>query len=133
MDHEYSTSALSPEQVGWDWFALQLDDGTELKVFHLRRADGSLSPYSSGSYVDVRGTSSDWSRGFHHNSTGTWRSPRSGAEYPAGWVIEVPKLDLRLEVTLLVDQELNVSYGYWEGAVEGGGGMALPAVMDMWN
>ena len=41
MDHEWSTSALGAEQVGWDWFSIQLDDNAELMVFQLRRADGS--------------------------------------------------------------------------------------------
>ncbi len=122
-DHEYSTSALAAGDVGWDWFALQPDDGTELKVFHLRRADGSLSPFSSGSFVDENGNIQRLEAGdFSITPTETWRSPRSRVEYPARWVIEVPRLGLRLEVEpLLADQELNVSYAYWEGAVRLGG------------
>ena len=42
MDHEWSTSALGAEQVGWDWFSIQLDDNTELMLFQLRRADGTV-------------------------------------------------------------------------------------------
>jgi predicted secreted hydrolase len=44
QDHEFSTSALAANQVGWDWFALQLDDGSELKAFHIRQTDGSVDP-----------------------------------------------------------------------------------------
>ncbi len=49
--------------------------------------------------------------------TGSWRSPR-GPVYPAGWRLRVPsqQLDLALE-PLLADQELDVSFRYWEGAV----------------
>jgi predicted secreted hydrolase len=118
-DHEYSTSALAPNQVGWDWFAIQLDDGTELKAFHIRQADGSVDPFSAGSFVDANGAVTHFSRDdFQIEVDKTWSSPRSGGEYPARWTITVPSLDLRLELEpWLADQELNVSYNYWEGAV----------------
>ncbi len=119
-DHEYSTSALAPNQVGWDWFAIQLDDSSELKAFHIRQDDGSIDPFSAGSFVDPDGNVTHLSRDdFQIETDRTWRSPRSGGEYPARWTIAVPSLDLRLELEpWLADQELNVSYSYWEGAVK---------------
>ena len=52
-------------------------------------------------------------------SAGEWRSPRSGASYPARWRLRVPGEGLDLDVRpLLADQELDVSFRYWEGAVE---------------
>jgi hypothetical protein len=56
MDREWSTSALAADQVGWDWFALHLDDGSDVMVYHLRRRDGSIDPYSGGSWRDASGT-----------------------------------------------------------------------------
>jgi predicted secreted hydrolase len=119
-DHEFSTSALSPDQVGWDWFALQLDDNTELKVFHIRQADGTIDPFSAGSFVDAEGQVTRLARDdFEVAVRDTWRSPRTGATYPAAWTVTVPSLDLELEVQpWLPDQELDVSYAYWEGAVQ---------------
>jgi predicted secreted hydrolase len=119
MDHEFSTSALSEGQVGWDWFALQLDDGSELMVFHIRRADGSADPFSSGTLILPDGNTQHLSReDFQIDPQGTWRSPHTGAEYPAGWRVAVPAAGLSLEIEpYLADQELNVSYSYWEGAV----------------
>jgi len=119
MDHEFSTSALAPGQVGWDWFSLQLADGSDLMVFQIRRADGSISPYSSGTLVSPEGEALSLDRGdFEIEVAGTWRSPRSGAVYPAGWHLRIPGADLVLEVEpLLADQEMDVSYRYWEGAV----------------
>jgi len=119
MDHEYSTSALAPDQVGWDWFALQLDDGSEWMVFHIRKADGSIDPFSSGTLVAPDGST----RHFNHDEfdirvKDRWRSPRSDATYPAQWTMQVPTANLMLEIEpYLSDQELNVSYTYWEGAV----------------
>jgi predicted secreted hydrolase len=122
-DHEYSTSALSPDAVGWDWFSLQMDDGSGLMFFQIRRDDGSndgnlIDPASSGTFIFPDGSSKtlasdDWQL----EVLDSWTSPRSGADYPAGWRITVPELALELTGRpLLADQELNVSTTYWEGA-----------------
>lgn len=120
MDHEYSTSALSAGQVGWDWFSIQMDDGSELMMFHIRRADGSVDPFSSGTWIAPDGSTQKLSRDdFQIEVLDTWTSPRSGGEYPSGWQVSIPALDLNLRIEpLLQDQELDVSYRYWEGAVE---------------
>jgi len=55
MDHEFSSSQLAPDQVGWDWAGLQLRDGRSLMVYRLRRADGSQDPWSTVSEVDASG------------------------------------------------------------------------------
>jgi len=119
MDHEYSTSALGADQVGWDWFALQLDDDTELMVYTLRKADGSLDEFSRGILIEPDGSSISLQRDdFSIEVLNTWVSPTSGAQYPAGWLIKVPGYDLELGVTpALADQELQLSFIYWEGAV----------------
>jgi predicted secreted hydrolase len=130
MDHEFSTSALAPDQVGWDWFALQMDDGSELMVFQIRRADGSVDPFSSGTLIGPDGSTRRLGRDdFEIRVVGGWHSPHSGATYPAEWTIEVPTAEMTLEVTpYLADQELNVSYTYWEGTVRVRGDQAGSAV-----
>jgi len=119
MDHEFSTSALGPELVGWDWFSIQLDDGSELMVYQLRREDGTADPFPGGTYVDPDGNTTRLGpQDFTVTVNDTWRSPHSGATYPAQWTIAVPSEDLILEVTpYLADQELDTSFIYWEGAV----------------
>ncbi len=119
MDHEWSTSALSEEQVGWDWFSLQLEDGRELMAFQLREADGGVSPISSGSLIEPDGGSTSLeAQDFDIAVTDRWTSPRTGADYPAGWRLTVPAADLELDIEpLLADQELDISLRYWEGAV----------------
>jgi predicted secreted hydrolase len=123
MDHEWSTSALGAEQAGWDWFSIQLDDNTELMLFQLRRADGTVDGFSSGTLIATDG--STWQLGpgdFSIEVTDRWRSPRTGAAYPAGWTLSVPSADLRLILTpWLADQEMDVSQKYWEGAVKAEG------------
>ncbi len=125
-DHEYSTSALSPGAIGWDWFSLQFDNGTSLMFFQIRREDGTLEPFSGGTFIAADGTTTHLERAdWELTVTDTWVSPTSGAEYPAGWRIRVPKLALALEGRpLMPNQELNVSTVYWEGAVEFSGTLA---------
>ena len=118
MDREWSTSALPDGVVGWDWFALQLDDGGELMVYQLRRADGTADPFSKGSLVAPDGSATPLGAAdLALTAEGRRRAP-SGAEYPARWRLAIPSQGLALEVTpALPDQELPVSIRYWEGAV----------------
>jgi predicted secreted hydrolase len=119
MDREWSTSALSNEQSGWDWFALQLSDNTELMFYQLRRKDGQPDSNSSGSFVLADNTKLSLK---DHDVTiktlDSWKSPHSKITYPSRWHLSVPSQYLELEIIPLIkDQELNVSYRYWEGAV----------------
>jgi predicted secreted hydrolase len=119
MDREWSTRALSSEQVGWNWFALRLDDGRELMFFHLRRRDGKKDAWSSGTLVDRDGTSRPLrADDVTVEPIGLWTSRRSNTEYPASFRLVVPAaaLDLRV-LPLLADQELDLTFRYWEGAV----------------
>jgi predicted secreted hydrolase len=119
MDREWSTSALGPDQVGWDWLALQLDDGRDLMFYQLRRGDGTRDPLSKGTVVDPDGRSRPLDAGaLALEVLGEWESPRDGARYPGRWRLTVPSEALALEVRpLLADQELMLSVRYWEGAV----------------
>lgn len=127
MDHEFSSSVLGSGQEGWDWFSLQLSDGTELMLYQMRRKGGGADSTSSGSWIDVRGAVTHLPYGsFTIEPTGRWRSKRSGGTYPMGWKIAVPSLGLALTVDeAMEDQELVTSGStgvtYWEGAVDARG------------
>jgi predicted secreted hydrolase len=119
LDREWSTSALGPEQTGWDWFALQLDDGRDLMFYRLRRKDGGMDPYSSGVLVAADGTVKRLTRDDVILETqGTWQSPETGDQYPAAWSLQVPSEALALRVIPRIpDQEMGFTVRYWEGAV----------------
>jgi len=123
MDHEFGTSFLEREQQGWDWFSLQLSDGTDVMMFQLRRTDGTVDPHSSGTIVisgqpSRRLTASE----FNLEPGRVWPSPVSGGRYPVEWAIRVPREGLDLRVTPVVDgQELTgqrSQVSYWEGAID---------------
>jgi predicted secreted hydrolase len=117
MDHEWFTEQLAPDQVGWDWFSIQLDNNTELMLFDLQRKDGSEDPYSSGTFVDAHGVA-------HHltHEDFTLQSILQHSKYPVAWRIRVPSLNMDLmEKPVLEDQTLHSKEGganYWEGAVD---------------
>lgn len=123
MDHEFASNRLSATHRGWDWFSVQLDDGRELMLYQLRRADGSVEPLSHGTWVERDGSTRPLaSEAFRVIPTGSWTSPRTKARYPMGWRLEVPGEALALTLTpTLPDQELvaNTMGGivYWEGSV----------------
>ena len=124
MDHEFSSNQLDDEQIGWDWFSVQLDNETELMIYQIRKKNGAIEKNSSGTWVDADG------RGTHLTldeysiqPKGQWISERSGTTYPAEWTLEVPKQDIRLKVTPeMANQELHnlrsISTSYWEGSVK---------------
>ncbi|MBI5615257.1 MAG: carotenoid 1,2-hydratase [Gammaproteobacteria bacterium] len=119
LDREWSTSALGPEQTGWDWFALQFADGAELMFYQLRHADGSSDAHSAGVYVDAAGTVQPLAReDVAIGVDARWKSPHSGADYPARWRLAVPRAGLDVEIApRLADQEWTGTLVYWEGAV----------------
>jgi len=119
LDREWSTSALSGNQAGWDWFALQLDDGRDLMFYRLRQKDGGADPYSAGTLTAADGSSRALGAGEVRLSTSAWwTSPASGTRYPARWRLAAPGAGIDLEVVpRLAGQELLGSFSYWEGAV----------------
>ena len=123
MDHEFGTSFLEPAQAGWDWFSIQLDDGTDLMVYVMRRIDGARDPRSSGTAVSAAGATHLRADDFRLTPGRRWTSPASGAAYPVAWRIAVPSHGLELEATAAVDaQELQTGRStgvtYWEGAID---------------
>lgn len=123
MDHEFGSSELGADQVGWDWFSIQLEDNTELMLYRMRLKDGSTDLASSGTAVSADGRPQHLEvTDFQIESTAIWTSRESKATYPAKWRLKFPSRDLVLEVMpLLADQELRTSrstaVSYWEGAV----------------
>jgi predicted secreted hydrolase len=111
MDREWSTAAVGKDLAGWDWFALQLEDGREMNVLPSPPGDGTAHPESAGVVVDARGgTRALAPGGVRLVATGIWRSRRTEVEYPAGWRLTDITGGLELTITpQLADQELDVS------------------------
>jgi len=127
MDHEFGSTDLNPDQVGWDWFSLQLEGGTDLMLYIIRKADGRPDPYSAGTWVEadariVRLKQPD----FTIDVLERWVSPRTRGTYPMKWRLRAPTIGLDVTVSpAFPDQELDTAKStqviYWEGAVRAEG------------
>jgi predicted secreted hydrolase len=119
MDREWSSSALDRDQVGWDWFALQLDDGRDLMYYQLRDTKGDTDPFSRGSLIGPDGRVQALLPGQVNLVPMRHWQANDGTRYPVSWRLQVrePELDLTVSA-LLDDQRMDHSVRYWEGAVE---------------
>ena len=113
FDHQWG-DLQQAVNVGWDWFALQLDDGRELMLFVSRPEGG----------VDVVGATLTEADCSSREIPGSeivvtplreWTSPETGCTYPVGW--DVVAGDLHVVVTPVMDaQEIpDGNPTYWEG------------------
>jgi len=118
FDREWSSSALASDQQGWDWFALQLDDGRDLMFYRMRDVNGNAQTFSKGVLVDNEGTVI----GLNLDNTrleplSSW-TDANGDEYPLKWRLRVEEHDLDLTVHAYFNEQLmQHTVHYWEGAV----------------
>lgn len=119
MDREWSSSALDSDQSGWDWFALQLDDGRDLMFYQLRTREGKMHAFSRGVLVDKDGSVHNLSPDkVTLTPLREWQAD-DGTAYPVEWRLQVPGLELDLEVQAALDDQLmDHTVQYWEGAVD---------------
>ena len=120
FDHQWG-DFISVGGGGWDWFAVNLDDGTDLTLSLVRDADGTY-PLIYGTVVGRDGTVRHLDRDdFTVEVTDRWTSPATGADYPAGWSIPIPGEDLALTLRPTVaaqelDTRATTGVVYWEGS-----------------
>ncbi|MEP7100244.1 MAG: carotenoid 1,2-hydratase [Burkholderiales bacterium] len=118
LDHEWSDAFIPQQAVGWDWIGMNLDDGSALTAFRLRRADGS-AVYAGGSIRRAGETVRAFGPDEVKFTPGRlWESAASRARYPVQWTIETPAG--RFVVNALLDNQELDSRGssgaiYWEG------------------
>lgn len=118
LDHEASDALMHPDAQGWDWIGMNLDDGSALTAFRLRRPDGS-SLWAGGSWrAPGQAARIFTEREVVFTPQRWWTSPATGARYPVEWCVTTP-VGSWLVQALLDAQELDsrASTGtiYWEG------------------
>jgi predicted secreted hydrolase len=125
FDHQWGDFRID-RFAGWDWFALQLDDGREVMVYLIRDFDDTIASAEGSLILGSGEVIPLGAEDFQLVTTASWRSERTGAVYPAGWTLELPAYDLALTIAPRVaNQEMNTrattGIVYWEGAVAVGG------------
>lgn len=121
MDHEFSSSQLSDQAIGWDWFSIQLDDGTELMLYFLRLKNGQYDLASSGSYVNAEGAVQEIKFSDLRIEHGS--KDFSLGVYPRVWTIDVKSLGLKFQVHIPVshselDTKNSTGVAYWESPID---------------
>jgi predicted secreted hydrolase len=119
FDHQWG-DFIAVGGGGWDWFAINLDDGTDIALSLVRDGAGRY-PLVYGTVVTASGTTHLEADEFEVAPLRQWRSPATGITYPAGWRITLPMESLVINLAPTVaDQELDTraSSGvvYWEGS-----------------
>lgn len=120
LDHEWSSQIMDAHAVGWDWAGINLDDGSALMAFTMRRSDGGTH-WAAAKRRDALGmTESFVPTEIRFEARRHWKSPRTGASYPIATRLRAGAVDLHLS-PLMDDQEndtrLSIGAIYWEGAV----------------
>lgn len=116
FDREWSTSGLGAEQIGWDWFALQLDDGRSLMAYQIRRRDGERGAYDQGVLVSAEGNVRRLGvDDFSLSPERAWRDD-AGTTWPIAWRIAVGD-EVFIVDAAIEDQVMDTSIRYWEGLV----------------
>lgn len=121
LDHEWSEELMHPDAVGWDWIGMNLDDGSALMAFRLRRKDGTAL-WDGGSFRTAGGELRVASAGETvFQPLRRWASPVSNASYPVEWQVRTPA-GLFTVKAVIDNQELDsrASTGaiYWEGLAD---------------
>lgn len=128
MDHEFGTSALDSDTVGWDWFSVTLEDGTALMFAQLRNAAGERI-YTLGGTLAYPNGHQEKLENVELRVLDDWTSPRTQITYPAKWQISFPNHDIDLSIEpMIADQEMEVSFIYYEGAINVTGMIAGSAI-----
>ena len=119
LDHEWSSEQLHPDASGWDWVGLNLDDGSALMAFVIRRRTGEPL-WRHARWIDPSGRPAATGDDPRFEPQRWWTSPRTGTRYPVAMTLTAGGRTLVLQ-PLIDDQELDsrASTGvlYWEGAV----------------
>ncbi len=120
MDHEVMGKTVNRQEAGWDWFAIQLDNNTELMLYYLKDAAGNVTNYSKGSFINHSGIKENLDlNDYQIEVLDYWKSSETQISYPALWKIKVPKFNLDLTIKpTLANQEFtskDLSVTYWEG------------------
>jgi predicted secreted hydrolase len=121
MDKEFGSNQLDQDQEGWDWFGLQMDDGTDLMLYVIRGKTRTQDE-AHGTVISAQGQVRYLGKdAFDILVTDRWTSAQTKTTYPAGWMVTV-KGDVWTVLPEMNDQEnrcdLLEGLFYWEGAVK---------------
>lgn len=119
FDHQWGDFRI--KQLGWDWFAIQLENGSNIMIYQLFDT-GGLPVLRSGTLAKGATTQVLTEQDFKVTVTDYWVSRTTGISYPIAWRIEIPKETISLDVVPVsqhseFDGRKTTYTVYWEGPV----------------
>lgn len=134
LDHEWSSQFLSPQQLGWDWFALALDEHTRLMLFQLRQRDGQHFRYARLMYRD--GRQSQIAPEHIQLSPEAYTQISAQKQLPEVWRLTIPASQNTAAIKLRIkmhhpEQWMATDFPYWEGMVEFSGSHSGRGYLEM--
>ncbi len=122
FDHQWGNSWVASNN-GWDWWGVQLTDGTDILFFRQRDLKTGKIFFPLATFMDNNGHQTVTKNiVFTPDKSSVWTSPRTGVLYPLAWTVAFPDHNLRLRITTKVsDQEMPIlgpGSGIWEGACD---------------
>ncbi len=124
FDHQKCNMIKKSTLIGWDWFSLMFNDGTELMFYEVKDKKGFDHARLGGTYIDKDSKKVDIKpKEISIKVLDHWRSSKTGIVYPSEWNIQIKKLNLNLGVVPYVknqeiDSLFNTGTTYWEGAAK---------------
>jgi predicted secreted hydrolase len=116
LDREWSSQPLAAEQLGWDWFSMQFDDGHRLMVFRLREADPA-DGFRAGTWISPEGEAWPLQRDDIVMTPLSW-AQAGPTEVPVRWQIDIPKLAVSVTTEALYSGAwMPTTIPYWEGPI----------------
>jgi predicted secreted hydrolase len=115
LDREWSSQHMSPDQEGWDWFALHLEDGARLMAYRLRETVGPSDTF--GTWVLPDGTARSLGAGEIELEPRRWEEV-AGRRVPVDWHVAVPGIGLAVDTEAVNGQSwMGGAFPYWEGPI----------------
>lgn len=129
IDREWSSQHLAPDQAGWDWFSLHLDDGSRLMAYRLRETEGPSAAF--GTWIAADGAAQALGLGEIEMIPIGW-APVAGREMPVAWRLSVPGHGLAVDTAPVNAQSwMDGNFPYWEGPIRVTGSHAGRGYLEM--
>jgi hypothetical protein len=127
-DHEFALTREGLKQQGhrdhhvaWNWISVQLDNGIEITAYDIFNGDANGQPCASWAIVVDPCGNRRQCRAFTFEPLESWTSARTFIDYPISWRLEIPEIELSLDVKAAFEKQEFITIisepSFWEGRV----------------
>ena len=119
IDHQWGNT-WTAQTAGWDWWGVQLADGTDVLIFRHRELATGKVFFPMATFMDRAGRLTVTKHiEFIEDKATLWTNATTGVAYPLNWTVAFPDQHLTLKIAAdVADQEMTILSGspIWEGS-----------------